>query len=133
MGEPNAEDGLVADVTEQYKNNHESWFDEAKRMTSAEATDDKLIVLEQGYLKSILANSEEKNAKCSNCSDSAQVRRKSAPRILGRKILKENKGRSSNSMMDTDVPTISGNKRKDHVGDESDGPNKLRQRDTTPL
>lgn len=126
MGEPNAEDGLVADVTEQYKKNYDSWFDKAKRMTLAEATDDKLVALEQGYLKSMLANNEEKNVKSLNRS-----KKLTSSRILGRKILKENKGRGSNNTMDIDVSTLSGNKRKDHADDESTRPNKLQQKDTT--
>lgn len=125
MGEPNAEDGLVAEVTEQYKKNYDSWFDEAKRMTLAEANDDKLVILEQGYLKSISARNEEKNVKTLNRS-----KKSASTRILGRKVLKENRGRGPNNMMDVDVSTLSGSKRKDHSDSESTGPNKLHQKDT---
>ena len=56
MAEPNAEDGLVADVTEQFKSQPQSWFMEAKRLTELEATDKKLIQNEQHIIEKRIAN-----------------------------------------------------------------------------
>jgi ubiquitin-conjugating enzyme E2 T len=111
MGEPNAEDGLVAEVTEQYKKNFDSWHNDAKKLTLKEATDDKLISLEQGYLKSILAKNTE-------------TKRKASPKISTRKIEKENKIQNETTTM-----TLSGTKRKESTIEDSKVSNKIPQND----
>jgi len=64
MGEPNAEDGLVAEVTEQFKSDHDGWLRDAKSLADKEATDAKLVDREEGVKQSIDAcqMSEKKKA-----------------------------------------------------------------------
>ena len=59
MGEPNAEDGLVADVTEQFKSHHQLWFAEAKRLTEVEATEAKLVEREEAIRVANLSRSQD--------------------------------------------------------------------------
>lgn len=47
MGEPNGEDGLVAEITSQFKRDREGWICEAKSMTEREATEEKLLRMEE--------------------------------------------------------------------------------------
>lgn len=87
LGEPNADDGLVADVTAQFKNDYQGWFLEAKQMTEMEATDAQLVAREEGIKESM--NVDEVDPK------------EMKPRIFVRKD-KENRERSVN-VMDEDA------------------------------
>jgi hypothetical protein len=101
MGEPNAEDGLVADVTAQFKSNYEAWFLEAKQLTEREATDAQLIEREETI-----------NASMNQSIDVVEERR--IPRAFVRKG-KENRDRSFNIMeQDESISqTVFGGKRKE--------------------
>ena len=59
IGEPNAEDGLVPDITNLYRTNYREWFRIAEKKTALEATDEKLCAL-QGKLT---CQVESKNGK----------------------------------------------------------------------
>jgi hypothetical protein len=136
MGEPNAEDGLVADVTEQFKTRYEEWVKDARRLTESVGTDDKLVELEKGYLKSMLLTNGE-NDKSGNDNGTSNIagtigKKRTSPKILSkRKNGKENKGKDPNTMdTDTDITTLSGNKRKDinNDNDENKIANKIHQK-----
>lgn len=82
MGEPNAEDGLVAEVTAQFKNDYEGWYQEAMLSAGKEATDAKLIDREESAKQSILNNSE--------CT--TENNKKSASNIFVRKVTDDSSG-----------------------------------------
>jgi len=48
MSEPNAEDGLVAEITSQYGRDYDAWWSQAEALTKKEATDEKLRAMEDG-------------------------------------------------------------------------------------
>ena len=113
MEQPNAEDGLVMEVTEQYKNNYEAWRRDALQMTKDEATNDKLIVLEKSYRAKMTATTtSNRDNKSSN------VRRQSSFSKLGgrgRRTLNTNTA-------DTEMVSIlSGNKRKKFAKNNDEG------------
>ena len=92
MGEPNAEDGLVADVTAQFRSNYEAWFLEAKQLTEREATDAQLINKEE-MMKTSMNESIQANEK-------GRI-----PRSFVRKG-KENRERSTNVMREDEYVAI---------------------------
>ena len=136
MGEPNAEDGLVADVTEQYKSHYDRWFDIAKQMTLKEATDDKLVIVEQEYLKSLIPSNNSHVEGGRNGHKSSTItgrrnvlflgKRKAASKLSSKSTInKENRNHDNDSnSMDTDEVRLSGTKRKDVAQDETAGPAK---------
>jgi len=62
MEQPNGEDGLVPETTAQFNNDYQKWWSQAKSLTEKEATDEKLLIKEEGIKLSIL-NAADKDAK----------------------------------------------------------------------
>jgi ubiquitin-conjugating enzyme E2 T len=58
MGEPNGDDGLVAETTNQFRNDYDDWYKQARQLTVQEATDDKMILTESRIKKEILLSIE---------------------------------------------------------------------------
>jgi len=50
LGEPNADDGLVPEVTRQFGRDYEGWWREAEEMARKEATEEKLRLMEDGVM-----------------------------------------------------------------------------------
>lgn len=58
MGDPNGDDGLVAETTKQFRNEYDAWYNQAKQLTILEATDEKLIQTESRIKKDISISHE---------------------------------------------------------------------------
>lgn len=64
MGEPNGDDGLVAETTNQFRNHYDAWYNQAKQLTILEATDEKMLQTESRMKKEIaISISNETSSK----------------------------------------------------------------------
>ncbi len=131
MGEPNAEDGLVADITEQYKTNYDQWFRVATQITLKEATDEKLGRIEEAYLNSLQPSTTNTNSNVSNGRSPVRFRRNngefrarnitsklaSRPSSVGKEN-RINSTKGPNTMDTDDEVQLSGTKRKGFAHDD---------------
>ena len=58
MGEPNGDDGLVAETTNQFRNDYDAWYNQARQLTILEATDEKMLQTESRIKKEISISNE---------------------------------------------------------------------------
>ena len=107
MGEPNGEDGLVAEITSQFKRDREGWICEAKNMTEREATEEKLLRMEE----SLKGKNVPKTDKNSEIADSIRRRNSST---MGKENLRNLVNDVTNSQAGT---TLAGKRAVDEMLD----------------
>ena len=115
MEQPNGEDGLVPETTAQFNNDYQKWWSQAKSLTEKEATDEKLLIKEEGIKLSILnaADKDAKDAKGQGVNGNGNgnpIASRQVKRIFARKLDKENRDkRSSNNVIEIDGDITMGN------------------------
>jgi len=83
LGEPNADDGLVPEVTRQFGRDYEGWWREAEEMARKEATEEKLRLMEDGVMPvaavvvaTVVGDSEDCNKADSATNDAQNASKK---------------------------------------------------------
>jgi len=79
MAEPNSADGLVANVTKQFKENNDAWYAQASQQAKYHATDEKLVEHEER----LIALQQQQQQQQQSITLGGQV--KNNVRIIGRK------------------------------------------------